>query len=195
LNFDHGILRINQPDFMKTAPSRLPGVLLLEPKVFVDERGFFLESYNEKVMADLGIRERFVQDNQSFSTRNVLRGLHYQLCHPQGKLVRVVTGEIFDVAVDLRRSSPTFGKWHGATLSGENKLMFWIPAGFAHGFRVVSEGAHVLYKSTDFYHPECERTLAWDDSDVNVDWRLEGAPIISAKHGLGLPFREAETFE
>src|SRR5271167_818546 len=129
---------------MKTTPSQLPGVLLLEPKVFGDERGFFLESYNETVMAELGIRERFVQDNQSFSTRNVLRGLHYQLCHPQGKLVRVVTGEIFDVAVDLRRSSPTFAQWHGAALSGENKLMFWIPTGFAHGFRVVSEGVHVL---------------------------------------------------
>jgi dTDP-4-dehydrorhamnose 3,5-epimerase len=163
---------------MKTTPSRLSGVLLLEPKVFGDERGFFLESYNEKVMADLGIRERFVQDNQSFSTRNVLRGLHYQLCHPQGKLVRVVTGEIFDVA-----------------LSGENKLMFWIPPGLAHGFRVISEGAHVLYKSTDFYHPECERTLAWNDPNVNVDWRLEGAPIISTKDALGLRFREAETFE
>ena len=180
---------------VKAPPTPLAGVLLLEPKVFGDERGFFLESYNEKVMADLGIRERFVQDNQSFSTRNVLRGLHYQLCHPQGKLVRVVTGEIFDVAVDLRRSSPTFGQWHGATLSGENKLMFWIPPGLAHGFRVTSEGAHVLYKSTDFYHPECERTLAWNDPDVNVDWRLEGAPIISAKDALGLAFREAETFE
>jgi dTDP-4-dehydrorhamnose 3,5-epimerase len=180
---------------MKATPTPLHGVLLLEPKVFGDERGLFLESYNEKVMVDLGIRERFVQDNQSFSTRNVLRGLHYQLCHPQGKLVRVVTGEIFDVAVDLRRSSPTFGQWHGATLSGENKLIFWIPPGFAHGFRVISEGAHVLYKSTDFYHPECERTLAWNDPDVNVDWRLEGAPIISAKDAVGLPFREAETFE
>jgi dTDP-4-dehydrorhamnose 3,5-epimerase len=195
LNFDQDILRIDQPDLMKTTPSQLPGVLLLEPKVFGDDRGFFLESYNEKVMAEFGFRERFVQDNQSFSTRNVLRGLHYQLCHPQGKLVRVVTGEIFDVAVDLRRSSQTFGQWHGATLSGENKLMFWIPAGFAHGFRVISEGAHVLYKSTDFYHPEYERTLAWNDPDVNVDWRLEGAPIVSVKDGLGLPFREAETFE
>ena len=180
---------------MKTTPTPLAGVLLLEPKVFGDERGFFLESYNERVMAELGIRERFVQDNQSFSTRNVLRGLHYQLCHPQGKFVRVVTGEIFDVAVDLRRSSPTFGRWHGATLSGENKMMYWIPAGFAHGFRVISESAHVLYKSTDFYHPECERTLAWNDPEVNVDWRLEGAPIISAKDALGLPFGEAETFE
>jgi len=180
---------------MKSTATPLAGVLLLEPKVFGDARGFFLESYNEKVMSNLGIRERFVQDNQSFSTRNVLRGLHYQVCHPQGKLVRVVSGEIFDVAVDMRRSSPSFGKWHGATLSAENKAMLWIPAGFAHGFRVVSEGAHVLYKATDFYYPECERTLAWNDPDVKVDWRLEGEPVISAKDGLGLPFREAETFE
>jgi dTDP-4-dehydrorhamnose 3,5-epimerase len=165
---------------MKATLTSIPGLLLLDPKVFGDARGFFLESYNERVMADFGIRERFVQDNQSFSTRNVLRGLHYQLCHPQGKLVR---------------SSSTFGKWHGATLSGENKLMFWIPTGFAHGFRVVSEGAHVLYKSTDFYHPECERTLAWNDPDLNIDWRLKGEPIISAKDALGLRFREAEVFE
>jgi len=180
---------------MKTTPSRLPGLLLLDPKVFGDARGFFLESYNERVMADLGIRERFVQDNQSLSTRNVLRGLHYQLCHPQGKLVRVVSGDIFDVAVDLRRSSPSFGKWHGAALSGETKLMFWIPPGFAHGFRVFSEGAYVLYKSTDFYHPECERTLVWNDPDLNIDWQLKGEPIISAKDALGLRLREAEVFE
>jgi dTDP-4-dehydrorhamnose 3,5-epimerase len=180
---------------MKATATPLPGLLLLEPKVFGDARGFFLESYNEKVMADLGIGERFVQDNQSFSTRNVLRGLHYQLCHPQGKLVRVVDGEIFDVVVDLRRSSPSFGKWHGVSLSGENKQSLWIPAGFAHGFRVVSECAYVLYKATDFYHPECERTLVWSDPDVNVDWQLENEPIISAKDALGLRFREAEAFK
>jgi dTDP-4-dehydrorhamnose 3,5-epimerase len=180
---------------MKATLTAIPGLLLLDPKVFGDARGFFLESYNERVMADFGIRERFVQDNQSFSTRNVLRGLHYQLCHPQGKLVRVVAGEIFDVAVDLRRSSPSFGNWYGATLSGENKVMFWIPPGFAHGFRVISEAAHVLYKSTDFYHPECERTLAWNDPDLNIDWQLKGEPIISAKDALGLRFREAEVFE
>jgi|HubBroStandDraft_6_1064221.scaffolds.fasta_scaffold92100_4 dTDP-4-dehydrorhamnose 3,5-epimerase len=191
----HVFYEVNRLALMKATLTPLPRVLLLEPKVFGDSRGFFLESYNEKVMAELGIRERFVQDNQSFSTRNVLRGLHYQLCHPQGKLVRVVAGEVFDVAVDLRRSSPTFGKWHGATLSGENKLMFWIPPGFAHGFRVVSEGAHVLYKSTDFYHPECERTLAWNDPDLNIDWQLEREPVVSAKDTLGLRFREAEVFE
>ena len=128
---------LNQLTLMKVTGTPLPGLLLLEPKVFGDARGFFLESYNEKNMAEIGIRDRFVQDNQSFSTRNVLRGLHYQVCHPQGKLVRVVTGEIFDVAVDMRRSSSTFGKWHAATLSGENKAMFWIPPGFAHGFRVA----------------------------------------------------------
>jgi dTDP-4-dehydrorhamnose 3,5-epimerase len=180
---------------MRATPTSLSGALLLEPKVFVDLRGFFLESYNEKVMADLGIRERFVQDNESFSTRNVLRGMHYQICHPQGKLVRVVIGEILDIAVDMRRSSPSFGKWHGTTLSGENKQMFWIPPGFAHGFRVISESAHVLYKATDFHHPECERTLAWNDPDVNIDWQLEGEPITSAKDALGLRFREAEMFE
>ena len=180
---------------MKAIPTSLSGVLLLEPKVFGDARGFFLESYNERIMADLGIRERFVQDNQSFSTRNVLRGLHYQICHPQGKLVRVVAGEIFDVAVDLRRSSSSFGKWHGETLSGENKLMLWIPPGFAHGFRVVSEAAQVLYKATDFYHPESERTLAWNDPAVNVDWQMKGDPVISAKDAIGVPLRAAETFE
>jgi dTDP-4-dehydrorhamnose 3,5-epimerase len=179
---------------MKANPTSLPGVLLFEPKVFGDARGFFLESYNEKVMAELGIPERFVQDNQSFSARNVLRGLHYQVCHPQGKLVRAVLGEVFDVAVDLRRSSPTFGKWHAAILSGENKLMLWIPPGFAHGFHVLSEGAHVLYKATDFYHPECERTLAWNDPEIKVDWQLEAEPTVSAKDALGLPFREVETF-
>jgi dTDP-4-dehydrorhamnose 3,5-epimerase len=180
---------------MKATATPLPGVLILEPKVLGDARGFFLESYNEEVMAELGIRERFVQDNQSFSAQNVVRGLHYQVCHPQGKLVRVVAGEIFDVAVDLRRSSTSFGKWHGATLSEDNKLMLWIPPGFAHGFRVVSEGAHVLYKATDFYHPECGRTLAWNDPELNIDWQLKGEPIISAKDALGLPFRGTETFE
>jgi dTDP-4-dehydrorhamnose 3,5-epimerase len=159
---------------MKATQTPLPGVLLLEPKVFEDARGFFLEGYNQQVMSGLGIRERFVQDNQSFSRRNVLRGLHYQVGHPQGKLLRVVIGEILDVAVDLRRGSPSFGKWHAQVLSGENKLMLWIPSGFAHGFCVASEGAHVLYKATDFYHPECERTLAWNDPEVNVDWQLEG---------------------
>ena len=180
---------------MTAVETPLAGVLLLEPKVFRDARGFFLESYNEKAMAEAGIREHFVQDNHSFSTRNVLRGLHYQVRHAQGKLIRVTQGEILDVAVDLRKSSPTLGKWHGVVLSGENQLMLWIPPGFAHGFRVISNGAHVLYKATDFYHPESERTLAWNDPDVKIDWQLEGDPVVSAKDAAGTPLRESEVFE
>jgi len=180
---------------MKVIETSLPGVLILEPRVFGDARGFFLESYNEKVMAELGIRGPFVQDNHSYSGRNVLRGLHYQISHAQGKLVRVAAGEILDVAVDLRRSSPTLGKWQSTVLSGENFRMLWIPPGFAHGFRVLSEGAHVLYKATDFYHPECERTLAWNDPDVNIDWQLEGKPTVSDKDARGTSFRDAEKFE
>jgi len=180
---------------MRSATTALPGVLLLEPQVFGDARGFFLESYNQKALADLGIRQPFVQDNHSFSARNVLRGLHYQVRHPQGKLLRVVVGEIRDVVVDLRRSSPAFGKWHAVLLSGEAKNMLWIPPGLAHGFHVRSDGAHVLYKTTDFYHPECEQTLAWNDPEVKVDWQLEAEPIVSAKDALGGSFREAEKFE
>ena len=182
-------------DALKKITASLSGVFILEPRVFGDERGFFLESYNEKVFADLGIVETFVQDNHSCSQRNVLRGLHYQIKHVQGKLVRVVEGEILDVAVDLRRNSPTFGGWESVRLSGENKRMLWIPAGFAHGFRVISDKAHVLYKATDYYAPDFERTLAWNDSTLNIDWGLEGDPIVSAKDQRGVPFREAETFE
>ncbi len=181
---------------MKVIETPLPGVLILEPRVFADARGFFLESYNEKVMTQLGIRDRFVQDNHSYSRRNVIRGLHYQTCcHPQGKLVRIITGEILDIAVDVRRSSPTFGKWHGVILRGETQRMLWIPRGFAHGFRVLSENAHVLYKTTDFYYPECERTLAWNDPEVGIDWQLDGAAILSAKDEQGSTLRESETFE
>ncbi len=179
---------------MKSTPTSLPGVLVLEPRVFTDDRGFFLESYNEKIFADLEIRERFVQDNHSFSKRNVVRGLHYQAARPQGKLVRAVTGEIFDVAVDLRRSSSTFGQWYGEILSAENKRMLWIPAGFAHGFSVLSQDAQVLYKATGFYHPESERTIVWNDSQLGIDWRFKGQPIVSAKDQLGVSFRDAETF-
>lgn len=178
---------------MKATPTALPGILILEPDVFPDARGFFLESYNEKAMAEAGIRERFVQDNHSFSARDVVRGLHYQV-RPQGKLIRVVAGEILDVAVDLRRSSPAFGTWQGINLSDENKQMLWIPPGFAHGFRVLSAGAHVLYKATSFYDPEAERTIAWDDPELKIDWRLAGSPIISEKDRLGMKFREAEVF-
>jgi len=180
---------------IKKIPTSLEGVFVLEPRVFGDDRGFFFESYNERAMAEIGILERFVQDNHSCSACNVLRGLHYQIRQAQGKLVRVAEGEILDVAVDLRRSSPTFGDWAAARLSGENKHMLWIPPGFAHGFCVTSEKAHVLYKATDFYAPEHERTLAWNDPDLNIDWQLSGDPIVSAKDQRGVSLRQAETFE
>jgi dTDP-4-dehydrorhamnose 3,5-epimerase len=181
---------------MKKISTSLEGVLILEPRVFGDERGFFLESYNEQAMAELGIGERFVQDNHSCSARNVLRGLHYQVKRAQGKLVRVAEGEIIDVAVDLRRSSPTFGRWDAVRLSGENKRMLWIPVGMAHGFRVLSDKAHVLYKATDFYAPEHERTLAWNDAQLNIDWGLGAEkPIISAKDQRGTAFHDAEVFD
>ena len=184
---------------MKKIATNLPGLLLLEPRVFGDDRGFFMESYNQRTFAELGIPEPFVQDNHSYSEKNVIRGLHYQLRQPQGKLVRAITGEILDVALDLRRSSPTFGKWESFKLSGENKHILWIPRGFAHGFRVVSQTAHVLYKTTDFYAPEHERTVAWNDPALNIDWQLGREPgvsaVVSAKDQLGVPFLQAETFE
>lgn len=180
---------------MKVTRGSLQGVLILEPRVFGDERGFFLESYNQRMMEEVGIREPFVQDNHSFSTRNVLRGLHYQLQRPQGKLIRAIAGEILDVAVDLRRSSPTFGGWEAVRLSGENKKMLWIPAGFAHGFRVVSDTVHVLYKATDFYFPEFEHTIAWNDPELKIDWQLDGEAIISKKDRAGIPFRRAEAYQ
>jgi dTDP-4-dehydrorhamnose 3,5-epimerase len=173
----------------------LDRVQVIEPRVFVDERGFFLESYNQREMARLGLHAQFVQDNHSYSTRNVLRGLHYQIQHPQGKLIRVVGGEILDVAVDLRRSSPDFGKWSAVLLSGENKRTLWVPPGFAHGFRVVSTDAHVLYKTTDYYVPEAERTLAWNDPELKVDWQLDGEPVVSMKDQQGVRFRDAEKFD
>ena len=182
-------------DAIKKIPTGLPGVFVLEPRVFGDERGFFLESYNARVFSNVGIHEPFVQDNHSFSARDVLRGLHYQTRQVQGKLVRVVQGEILDVAVDLRRSSPTFGRWASVHLSGENKRMLWIPARLAHGFLVISESAHVLYKTTDYYAPEFERTLAWNDPDLNIDWELNRDPTLSAKDQRGLALRKAETFE
>ena len=184
---------------MKKIETSLPGVLLLEPRVFGDNRGFFLESYNQRVFAELGIAEPFVQDNHSYSERNVIRGLHYQIHQPQGKLVRAITGEILDVALDLRRSSPTFGKWESFTLSGENKRMLWVPRGFAHGFRVVSQTTHVLYKATDFYAPDHERTVAWNDPALKIDWQIDGEPgasaNISGKDQHGVPFEQAEKFE
>ena len=180
---------------MKAIPASLNGVLILEPRIFSDERGYFLESYNERVMGEAGIHEHFVQDNHSFSTRNVVRGMHYQIQRPQGKLVRVVAGEVLDVAVDLRRNSPTFGRWEAVRLSGQNNRMLWMPAGLAHGFRVVSNDAHVLYKATDFYFPEFDRTLAWNDPDLKIDWQLDGEAIVSGKDSLGIPFRQAEVYE
>jgi dTDP-4-dehydrorhamnose 3,5-epimerase len=180
---------------LKKISTSLPGVFILEPQVFGDERGFFFESYNQQTMSDVGITERFVQDNHSCSSRNVLRGLHYQVKHPQGKLVRVAEGEIIDVAVDLRRSSPTFGGWEAVRLSGENKRMLWIPPGLAHGFRVASERAHVLYKATDYYAPEHERTVAWNDPQLKIKWELDGEPIISAKDRRGVAFQQAESYD
>jgi dTDP-4-dehydrorhamnose 3,5-epimerase len=168
---------------MKAIETGLPGVLVFEPKLFGDTRGFFLESWNARVFDEAVGREvRFVQDNHSRSARHVLRGLHYQLVRPQAKLVRVVAGEIFDVAVDVRRSSPTFGRWTGARLSADNRLEMWIPEGFAHGFLVLSESADVLYKSTDHWFPEHERSIAWSDPTIAIDWPLDGAePVLAAK--------------
>ena len=173
----------------------LPGVVILEPCVFTDERGFFLESYNRRAFVELGIGEKFVQDNHSSSQRNVLRGLHYQIKNVQGKLVRAVEGEILDVAVDVRRSSPRFGGWEAVRLSDQNKRMLWIPPGCAHGFLVISKQAQVLYKATDYYSPEHERTLMWNDPDLKIAWDVEGEPIVSAKDQRGVVLRDAETFE
>jgi dTDP-4-dehydrorhamnose 3,5-epimerase len=180
---------------MKVTPTDLPEVLLLEPRVFQDERGFFLESYNRRTFREATGRDvDFVQDNQSFSVRNVLRGLHYQVRQPQGKLVAVMAGEIYDVAVDLRRSSPTFGKWVGVTLTGGSHRMLWVPEGFAHGYMVLSEHAIVLYKTTDFYAPAHERTVLWKDHDLNIRWPLQAEPIVSAKDRQGLLLGAAEVF-
>jgi dTDP-4-dehydrorhamnose 3,5-epimerase len=179
---------------MNVLPTPLAGVQVIEPKVFGDDRGFFYESWNARAFAAAGIPDTFVQDNHSRSARNVLRGLHYQIKQPQGKLVRVILGEVFDVAVDLRRSSSTFGKWAGVTLSSENKRMLWIPPGFAHGFLVTSDYAEVHYKATDYYAPEHERTLAWDDLTLAVTWPIDGQPILSEKDANGVRLAEAETY-
>lgn len=179
---------------MKVTPTAVPDVLVLEPKVFSDQRGFFLESWNERAFAAAGICARFVQDNHSRSGRNVLRGLHYQIRQAQGKLVRAIAGEIYDVAVDVRRASPTFGRWVGERLSADNRRMLWVPPGFAHGFLVVSEVAEVLYKATDYYAPEHERTIAWNDPDLAISWPLAGPPVLSAKDAAGTRFRDAEVY-
>jgi dTDP-4-dehydrorhamnose 3,5-epimerase len=179
---------------MKKIETSLTSVLLLEPRVFGDDRGYFLESYNEHVFAELGIHEKFVQDNHSFSSRNVVRGLHYQIQQPQGKLVRAISGEILDVVLDVRQDSSTLGKWEAFHLSGENKRILWVPVGFAHGFRVVSETTHVTYKTTDYYAPEHERTVMWNDPDLAIDWQLDGEPTVSGKDQCGTRFRNCEKF-
>jgi dTDP-4-dehydrorhamnose 3,5-epimerase len=180
---------------MKVLETPLAGALVLEPRVFEDERGCFLESYNERSFEKIGILEDFVQDNHSYSKRGVLRGLHYQVQKPQGKLVRVVSGEVLDVLVDLRKSSPSFGQAHSVRLSGENRRMAWIPAGFAHGFYVLSEAAHVLYKTTEFYYPELERTILWNDPELKIDWGVGAEPLLSEKDRRGARLKEAEIFD
>ncbi len=180
---------------MQVVQTGIPDLLILEPKVFGDARGFFFESFNQRVFRQLtGRDDDFVQDNHSRSAKGVLRGLHYQIRQPQGKLVRAVAGEVFDVAVDIRRASPTFGKWFGLILSAENKRMLWIPPGFAHGFVVLSEYAEFLYKTTDYWAPEYERSIIWNDLDLEIDWPIEGEPLLSAKDSAGKAFREAEVF-
>jgi dTDP-4-dehydrorhamnose 3,5-epimerase len=180
---------------MKVQSTHVAGVLIIEPDVFGDDRGFFLESFNEREMRKIGIDAHFVQDNQSRSQRNVLRGLHYQIHQPQGKLVRVVRGAVFDVAVDIRRESSTFGKWVGVELSAENKHLFWLPQGMAHGFVVLSDSADFVYKATDYYAPQFERTILWNDPELGIEWPMVGEPILSSKDAAGQPLSEAEVYE
>ena len=179
---------------MKVIETALPDVLLLEPRVFEDERGHFFESYNKKTLKDLGIDYEFVQDNHSRSKKGVLRGLHYQIQKPQGKLVRVIEGEVFDVAVDIRKSSPTFGKWAGFNLSASNKRIAWIPPGFAHGFLTLSDAAEFLYKTTDYWAPEYERCIRWDDADVAIEWPSSKTPAVSDRDGSGLNLAIASVY-
>jgi dTDP-4-dehydrorhamnose 3,5-epimerase len=180
---------------LKVVPTSIPCVLVLEPRVFEDERGFFFESFNQRLLkASIGRDVQFVQDNHSRSAKYVLRGLHYQIRQAQGKLVRVMMGEVFDVAVDIRRSSPTFGQWVGVTLSGENKRQLWIPEGFAHGFIVLSEFAEFLYKTTDYWAPEYERGIAWNDPAIAIKWPINTEPRLSAKDRTAPPLSEAECF-
>ena len=181
---------------MKFTPSEIPPVVLIEPRVFTDERGFFMETYHTERFAQAGITAVFVQDNHSASRQGTLRGLHYQIRQAQGKLVRVIAGEVFDVAVDLRRSSPYFGKWVGAHLSAENKHQIWIPPGFAHGYYVLSEQAEIIYKASDLYAPQWERTLLWNDPDIGIQWPLlpGSTPILSSKDAAGVPLSKAEVY-
>lgn len=180
---------------MKVTPTSIPEVLIIEPKVFGDERGFFLESFNQHSFDDaVGSETNFVQDNHSRSVKNVLRGLHYQIQQPQGKLVRVVQGEVFDVAVDIRKNSPTFGKWVGEILSAENKKQLWVPEGFAHGFLTLSDTAEFLYKTTNYYAPAFERCIRWDDPAISIIWKLDSSPLISSKDAIGKTLSQAELF-
>ena len=182
---------------MNIIPTSIADLIVIEPRVFGDERGFFFESFNERRFLDaIASAEplRFVQDNHSRSARNILRGLHYQVRQPQGKLVRVVTGEVFDVAVDLRRSSPTFGKWFGTLLSAENKRQMWVPAGFAHGFLVTSDSADFLYKTTDYWAPEYERSIAWNDPAIGIEWPIDGIPVLSEKDRNASLLADAEVY-
>lgn len=181
---------------MNVIPTEIPDVVIIEPKVFGDDRGFFFESFNQQAFTDkTGVSADFVQDNHSRSIQGVLRGLHYQIQQPQGKLVRVSAGEVFDVAVDIRKSSPYFGKWVGCFLSAENKRQFWVPPGFAHGFLVVSEFAEFLYKTTDYYAPQYERSILWNDPDIGIDWPLDGIEVkLSAKDKVGQLLKDADIF-
>ncbi|MFI4962390.1 MAG: dTDP-4-dehydrorhamnose 3,5-epimerase [Legionellales bacterium] len=180
---------------MKATPLAIPEVLLIEPKVFEDNRGYFFESYNHKMFEELvGKSVTFVQDNHSVSKQNVVRGLHYQIQQPQAKLIRVIQGAIFDVAVDIRKQSPTFGQWVGAYISAENKHQLWVPEGFAHGFMVLSEGAEVLYKTSNYWAPMHERCIIWNDAHLNIDWPLQSEPTLGSKDGLGTAFDQAEYF-
>jgi len=180
---------------MKAIKTTIPDLLIFEPKVFGDDRGFFFESFNQHKFAELTGREvNFVQDNHSRSTKNVLRGLHYQIQHPQGKLMRVVQGAVYDIAVDIRKNSPTFGQYAGFELTAENKHIFWIPEGFAHGFVVLSDSADVIYKTTDYWFPEYERCIRWDDSTLAIDWKIQTAPNLSVKDRQGKNFADAELF-
>jgi len=180
---------------MNVIATKIPDVLIFEPKIFGDDRGFFYESFNQKSFTEAtGVDANFVQDNHSKSSRGVLRGLHYQIQQAQGKLVRVSSGEVLDVAVDIRKSSATFGQWAGVILSAENKRQLWVPAGFAHGFVVLSEVAEFLYKTTDYYAPEFERCIRWNDEQLAVDWQYEGEPLVSDKDANGTSFKHAETF-
>jgi dTDP-4-dehydrorhamnose 3,5-epimerase len=180
---------------MNIIPTNISDVLIVEPKVFADARGFFYESFNKKLVQAAGITGDFVQDNHSRSIKNVLRGLHYQIKQPQGKLIRAIVGEIFDVAVDIRRRSPTFGKWVGFNLSAQNRRMAWVPPGFAHGFLVLSEYAEVLYKTTDYWAPQFERTIVWNDGSLGITWPIQGDPQLSAKDMAGVTIDAAEVFE